>query len=90
MASGEKAAQPWEETLTDTSGVLEGMVAAVREAGDSALDLQVSVGAVYVSIAINVYINGNLRLSLHRNAFIRSYGIRVTGASIFMHDDGRK
>lgn len=43
MASVERAVEAWEGALTDTSEVLEGMVAAVREAGDAALALQVSV-----------------------------------------------
>eukprot|EP00903_Cladosiphon_okamuranus_P014217 g13208.t2 len=40
MASEEGAVEAWEEALKDTSRVLEGMVTAVREAGDAALDLQ--------------------------------------------------
>lgn len=43
MASVERAVEAWEGALTDTSEMLEGMVAAVREAGDAALALQVSV-----------------------------------------------
>lgn len=42
MASVERAVEAREGALTDTSEVLEGMVAALREAGDAALALQKS------------------------------------------------
>lgn len=41
MASMAGAVDAWEGALTDNSEVLEGMVAAVREADDAALALQV-------------------------------------------------
>lgn len=43
MGSMEGAVEAWERALTDTPEVLQGMVAAVREAGDAALALQVSL-----------------------------------------------
>lgn len=42
-SSMEGAVEAWDGALTDTAGLLEGMIAAVREAGDAALALQVSV-----------------------------------------------